>query len=254
MSEKKKIAVDLDGTMAFYDHFRGIDHIGAPIQATIERVKRALEKGHEVWVFTARVCEKQLTSDREIAVARIAAFCLANVGRILPVTSDKDWGFTEFWDDRALQFRKNTGVTLETELALAAGQIEYLDKLWGEALATYRAEKEAHDKTSAELQQLRTAFSALQQSADATRQELEAWVSKGTPPGEPEDLREPEALPCPIMEGVRSIPECSYALNYTGNVGASPCSRAPSCNQVLTEKSPHLVALHREAESLAPSE
>ena len=33
------IAVDLDGTLAYYDKFRGKDHIGKPIPKMIERVK-----------------------------------------------------------------------------------------------------------------------------------------------------------------------------------------------------------------------
>lgn len=33
------IGVDLDGTLAFYDSWRGIDHIGAPIPLMLQRVK-----------------------------------------------------------------------------------------------------------------------------------------------------------------------------------------------------------------------
>jgi hypothetical protein len=254
VNEKKKIAVDLDGTLAFYDHFRGISHIGEPIPAAVQRLTNAVLEGHEVWIFTARACSKQTPTDLEEAIGAIRRWCMKHFGEAFPITADKDWGFTEFWDDRAVQFRKNTGVTVETELALANGQVEHLDKLWGEALATYRAEQEAHDKTRVELEQLRTAFSALQQSADATRQELEAWVSKGTPPGEPDDMREPEVLDCLDNPAAGSILNCLDALDPTRKLERQACPNAPRCHHVLLEKAPNVVALRREAENLTPAE
>ena len=42
------IAVDLDGTMAKYDHFKGHDHIGPPVQKMVKRVKRWLNDGENV--------------------------------------------------------------------------------------------------------------------------------------------------------------------------------------------------------------
>jgi hypothetical protein len=49
------IGVDLDGTLAYYDHWRGAEHIGEPIPAMLERVKRWLADGKDVRIFTARV-------------------------------------------------------------------------------------------------------------------------------------------------------------------------------------------------------
>ena len=49
------IGVDLDGTLAYYDQWRGALHIGEPIPLMLERVKRWLDEGKDVRIFTARV-------------------------------------------------------------------------------------------------------------------------------------------------------------------------------------------------------
>jgi methionine salvage enolase-phosphatase E1 len=48
------IALDLDGTLAWYDGWQGHDHIGRPFSDTVEFVKSLHEAGHEMWIFTAR--------------------------------------------------------------------------------------------------------------------------------------------------------------------------------------------------------
>ena len=56
MNEPKGyIAVDLDGTLAFYDHWRGVEHVGEPIPAMVQRVRQWLSEGKDVRIFTARV-------------------------------------------------------------------------------------------------------------------------------------------------------------------------------------------------------
>ena len=37
------IGVDLDGTLAHYDKWRGVEHIGKPVPVMLERVKKWLE-------------------------------------------------------------------------------------------------------------------------------------------------------------------------------------------------------------------
>lgn len=39
------IGVDLDGTLAEYDEWRGIDHIGTPIEPMAARVRRWIAQG-----------------------------------------------------------------------------------------------------------------------------------------------------------------------------------------------------------------
>ena len=49
------IGVDLDGTLAHYDTWRGPAHIGEPIPKMLERVKWWVSQGKTVQIFTARV-------------------------------------------------------------------------------------------------------------------------------------------------------------------------------------------------------
>jgi hypothetical protein len=119
------IGVDLDGTLADYQGFRGAEHIGAPIPAMLLRVRRWLVQGKDIRIFTARVWPLALISvddkieqlvganDRE-AQARDAAiyirkWCQEHLGQVLPITCTKDYGMIQLWDDRAIQVELNTG-------------------------------------------------------------------------------------------------------------------------------------------------
>lgn len=101
------IGVDLDGTLARYDGWQGIEHVGEPIAPMVERVKRWIAEGHEVKVFTARVSVDPETCLEVIAVIRE---WLSKAGLPpLEITNVKDFGMIELWDDRAVQVEMNTG-------------------------------------------------------------------------------------------------------------------------------------------------
>lgn len=102
------IGVDLDGTLAHYDHWRGVEHIGEPIQPMIDRVRRWLDEGKEVRIFTARVSDPS-RDQRRRAIAAITRWCEQHIGQPLEVTNVKDYGMIELWDDRAVQVEFNTG-------------------------------------------------------------------------------------------------------------------------------------------------
>lgn len=111
------IGVDLDGTLAHYEHWvEGT--IGEPIVAMAERVKAWLAKDTDVRIFTARVAETGLRNqvggidDASFADAQrslIQDWCEKHFGKRLPVTATKDFGMVELWDDRAVQIICNTG-------------------------------------------------------------------------------------------------------------------------------------------------
>lgn len=102
------IAVDLDGTLAHYEGWQGIDHIGPPVPAMLERVKRWLAEGREVRIFTARVGVTDVRERHGVIVA-IDNWSRTHIGRVLPITNVKDFGMVELWDDRAVQVEANTG-------------------------------------------------------------------------------------------------------------------------------------------------
>lgn len=103
------IGVDLDGTLALYDGWKGAKHIGEPVKPMLDRVEIWLQNGIEVRIFTARVSGER--EGMSVAETRhhIEQWCLKHIGCILPVTCQKDFGMIELWDDRAVQVRMNTG-------------------------------------------------------------------------------------------------------------------------------------------------
>lgn len=121
------IGVDLDGTLAYYDHWRGPEHIGDPIPRMLERVKDWLAAGRDVRIFTARVdggtvaismgnSDGEQCRNVDAVEQHIQQWCLKHVGRTLPITCKKDYGMIELWDDRCVQVIPNTGLTIADEL------------------------------------------------------------------------------------------------------------------------------------------
>lgn len=101
------IGVDLDGTLAHYDKWRGVFTIGKPIQLMVSRVKRWIAKGKDVRIMTARVSWEERQSAQAEAVVK--DWCLKHIGVELPITNCRDRDMVESWDDRAVQVVKNTG-------------------------------------------------------------------------------------------------------------------------------------------------
>lgn len=100
------IAVDLDGTLAEYDGWRGETHIGSPIPKMVARVKQWLELDIDVRIFTARAGEAPHI------IRRIQDWTELHIGARLPVTATKDYQMAILFDDRARQVEFNTGCVL----------------------------------------------------------------------------------------------------------------------------------------------
>jgi len=99
------IAIDLDGTLAYYDGYKGPTHIGKPIKNMIERVKKLIDDGNTIKIFTARANDKE-------SIPAIKKWCLEYLGKELDVTNVKEKDFAMFIDDRAVAVEKNTGKLL----------------------------------------------------------------------------------------------------------------------------------------------
>jgi hypothetical protein len=99
---KHVVAVDLDKTLAHQTTWKGKDHIGEPIPAMVDRVKKWLADGTSVVIFTAR-------ADKPEHIPPIREWLKKHLGQALPVTNIKRKEFSEFWDDRAVTVEKNTG-------------------------------------------------------------------------------------------------------------------------------------------------
>jgi hypothetical protein len=98
------IGVDLDGTLAEYNDWLGIEHIGKAITPMVERVKGWIAEGKKVKIFSARVTEGQE------AIRCIQEWLVAQGLPLLEVTNVKDFDMVELWDDRCVSVIQNTGM------------------------------------------------------------------------------------------------------------------------------------------------
>lgn len=103
------VAVDLDGTLAHYDPESGTESIGEPIDSMARRVSEWLSRGVDVRIMTARANPSLDAAVREKFVLEIQDWTEKHFGTRLPVTSSKDFGMLELWDDRAVCVEHNTG-------------------------------------------------------------------------------------------------------------------------------------------------
>ena len=153
---------DLDGTLAKYDGWKGIDHIGEPVKPMVDLIKRMHSECKVVKILTARVAPRPNVEykDREKCVppdyvaaadfsdlpddaktwienmylnlgswgARefIIDWCLKNLGFLPEITHEKDHLMLELYDDRVKQVIPNEGVLVE---ALADRAIAEYDRL-----------------------------------------------------------------------------------------------------------------------------
>ncbi len=103
------IGVDLDGTLAHYEGWKGEAHIGRPVMPMVERVRAWIAKGHEVRIFTARMSDPDPEA-RQVVSNAVRDWTQEHVGAPLKATCIKDFAMIELWDDRAVQVEANTGI------------------------------------------------------------------------------------------------------------------------------------------------
>lgn len=96
------IGVDLDATLANYNGWKGIEHIGDPIPAMMARVKKWLEQGRKVKIMTARASDPA-------AVPYIKKWLADSGLPELEVTNVKDMEMLCLWDDKVVRVEANTG-------------------------------------------------------------------------------------------------------------------------------------------------
>lgn len=118
-SGKDVHAVDFDGTISFFEGWKGAEVLGEPVPEMVAKVKAWRKAGEEVFIFTARVNPGDDTYEEGLSATlsyiRIAQWCKQHLGEILPITHEKSKRWTYIHDDRADQILKNTGVSV-TEL------------------------------------------------------------------------------------------------------------------------------------------
>jgi len=100
------IGVDLDGTLARYDGWKGYEHIGEPVPLMMDIVKEHLANGETVKIFTARAADPE-------GIPPVRAWLEKNDLAGLDITNQKDQNMTMLYDDRAAKVVENMGVVLE---------------------------------------------------------------------------------------------------------------------------------------------
>ena len=101
------IGFDLDGTLAEYNGWEGPEHIGAPIMPMVELAKSFIAEGTEIKIFTARVSSNN--PDRIKSTRAINDWSNKVFGRIIDMTSEKDYGMIDLYDDRCHRVEFNSG-------------------------------------------------------------------------------------------------------------------------------------------------
>ena len=134
---------DLDGTLAKYDTWEGIDHIGEPVKPMVDLIRKLHDEGKVVKILTARVAPREnaetrlnpyLTDHAVYAAvghdneeryrdiyrapkwtARefVADWCLRHLGFLPDITHEKDPNMLTLYDDRVKQVVPNRGVLVE---------------------------------------------------------------------------------------------------------------------------------------------
>lgn len=106
------IGVDLDRTLAYYDAWRGLTHIGRPVPKMLARVQNWVRDGREVKIFTARFSLPD-GPEKEELVQAIHAWLAEHNLPPLEITNVKDFSCIEIWDDIAVQVQPNTGERMD---------------------------------------------------------------------------------------------------------------------------------------------
>jgi hypothetical protein len=103
---------DFDGTLAMHpDPERPWPACGRPIPKHVDRIKRLLAEGKEVRIVTARVSGPTRAMHRQL----LDEWCQENLGTVLEVTNQKDFGMLVLYDDRCVQIIPNTGERADGE-------------------------------------------------------------------------------------------------------------------------------------------
>lgn len=153
---------DLDGTLAKYDGWKGVAHIGEPVKPMVDLIKRMRDEGKVVKIVTARVAPRKLedgtvgletamissedmrqfyngkddnpfengsvTQVRLNAKEVVAYWCSKNLGFIPEIVYQKDHLMLELYDDRVKQVVPNEGWLVE-DIAMSKRKTVTIDRV-----------------------------------------------------------------------------------------------------------------------------
>ena len=108
MEKTECYGIDLDGTLAEYNGWKGPTHIGKAIPKMLDKVKSWVNKGIRIVIFTARAEDPD-------NVPAIVEWLEDNGIGGLEITNIKTPDISRIYDDRAIQVKRNEGTILGDE-------------------------------------------------------------------------------------------------------------------------------------------
>jgi hypothetical protein len=137
---KQWIGFDLDGTLAHYLQWEGVEKIGKPLEGMVERIKSYIKTGHHVKILTARV-GSVFPDTASASHEHIEKWCELHIGVRLPITSEKDQMMVRLYDDRAVQVIANSGMTLLDSIEVLVDELFHEKVSKDEFIAKFKALK-----------------------------------------------------------------------------------------------------------------
>lgn len=157
---------DLDGTLAKYDGWKGIDHIGEPVKPMVELIKRMHDEGKTVKIMTARVAPKEKPETKPnpyregnwciespdfqtwalkgewTPLEFIQEWCYRILGFVPEIVYQKDHLMLELYDDRVKQVVPNEGWLVEDiaaskRVVYKVGRVEYVNCKWYDRIGSF---------------------------------------------------------------------------------------------------------------------
>jgi hypothetical protein len=111
MNDKKTICIDLDGTIAYYDDWKGESNIGDPIPGVVEATKELKGNGWKIIIYTTRSNRKIV---RSYLKKNNISFDFINENPEQPENAVGGKLYADIYlDDRAIQFNGDWSVTVK---------------------------------------------------------------------------------------------------------------------------------------------
>jgi hypothetical protein len=172
-NDEEWIGFDLDGTLAKYNGWKGIDNIGEPVESQVLIAKLLHWLGKKIKILTARVAPRDGKNDSAKAKEYVEEWCRKHLGFVPEVTYIKDASMIALFDDRAVSVEQNTGKIL-------GGWPDALPKASEKARKAVLNIAKKVEKKAAPSMHERLIRVVMRRNPDFTREDAEKYLSDGS--------------------------------------------------------------------------
>lgn len=167
--DEEWVGFDLDGTLAKYDGWKGVYHIGEPVDRMVIIAKLLHCLGKKVKVLTARVAPRDDGEGGDKARKYVEKWCEKHLGFVPEITYHKDAFMSALFDDRAVAVEQNTGKVL-------GGWPDFLPKASEKAKKAVLVKTEKKASPSIRERLIRT---VMRRNPDFTRDRAVSYIDGG---------------------------------------------------------------------------